>query len=101
MRATALTSSAVYELAPLGILECLLIRSRRPFFKSQPGKYLLFATLLSAGVTLVFPLTPLGKLFEFQPLPVSTLFVLGGVVGLYIMTAEVTKKIFYKSGLAR
>ncbi len=49
--------------------------------------------------TLISPLTPLGKLFEFQPLPVSTLFVLGGIVGLYILTAEVTKKIFYKSRL--
>ncbi len=79
----------------------LVIRSRRPFFKSQPGKYLFLATLLSAGVTLVFPLTPLGKLFGFQPLPVSTLLVLGGIVGLYILTAEVTKKVFYKNGLVR
>jgi Mg2+-importing ATPase len=78
----------------------LVIRSRRPFFKSHPGKYLL-ATLLSAGVTLVFPLTPLGKLFGFQPLPVSILLVLGGIVGLYILTAEITKSIFYKSGLGR
>src|SRR6185295_402931 len=43
----------------------LVIRSRRPFFKSQPGKYLLFATLLSVGVTLVFPFTPLGQVFGF------------------------------------
>jgi Mg2+-importing ATPase len=79
----------------------LVIRSRRPFFKSQPGKYLLLATLLGAGVTLVFPFTPLGKIFGFQPLPVSILLVLGGIVGLYILTAEVTKGIFYKSGLGR
>ena len=73
----------------------LVIRSRRPFFKSQPGKYLLLATLFSTGVTLVFPWTPLGKTFGFQPLPVSILLVLGGIVGLYILTAEVTKSIFY------
>jgi Mg2+-importing ATPase len=79
----------------------LVIRSRRPFFKSQPGKYLLLATLLSAGVTLVFPFTSLGQLFGFQPLPVSTLLILGSIVGLYILTAEITKSIFYKSGLGR
>jgi Mg2+-importing ATPase len=79
----------------------LVIRSRRPFFKSLPGKYLLLATLLSAGVTLVFPFTPLGKIFGFQPLPVVILVVLGVIVGLYILAAEVTKGIFYKSGLGR
>ena len=39
----------------------LVVRSRRPFFKSSPGKYLLMATLLIVGVTLIFPYTPLGK----------------------------------------
>lgn len=79
----------------------LVIRSRRPFFKSQPGKYLLIATLLSVGVTLAFPFTPVAGLFGFQPLPVSILFVLGVIVGLYILVAEVTKGIFYKNGQGR
>ena len=43
----------------------LVIRSRRPFFKSRPGRYLLMATLIVAGVTLIFPFTPLGRIFGF------------------------------------
>jgi Mg2+-importing ATPase len=74
----------------------LVIRSRRPLFKSKPGPYLLIATLLIVGVTLAFPVTPLAKLFDFLPLPPSILFVLGAIVVLYILAAEVVKRIFYK-----
>ncbi len=55
----------------------LVIRSRRPFFKSMPGRYLLIATLLTVAITLIFPFTPLAGLFDFRPLPFSFLLVLG------------------------
>jgi Mg2+-importing ATPase len=74
----------------------LVIRSRRPFFHSQPGKYLLMATLLVVGVTLVLPLTPLAGLFEFRPLPLSFVFVLAVIVILYILAVEMAKRIFYE-----
>lgn len=38
----------------------LVIRSRKPFFKSRPAKYLLMATLLTVIVTAILPFTPLG-----------------------------------------
>jgi Mg2+-importing ATPase len=74
----------------------LVIRTRRSFFKSRPGKYLLIATLLIVAVTVLFPFTPLGQLFGFNPLPVSFLLLLGIIVILYIMGAEMAKKLFYK-----
>jgi len=74
----------------------LVIRSRKPFFKSKPGKYLLAATLLIGGITLCLPLTPLGVPFGFKPLPISVILILGIIVGLYILTAEIIKNIFYK-----
>ena len=73
----------------------LVIRSRRPFFKSKPGRYLLAATLLTVGMTLVVPVIPLGRVFGFAPLPGSLLLVLGGVVALYVLAAEAAKKAFY------
>ena len=36
----------------------LVIRSRRPFFKSKPGKYLLWANILIIALTLVTPWLP-------------------------------------------
>lgn len=74
----------------------LVIRSRKPFFRSKPGKYLLAATLLVGGLTLYFPYTPFAAPFGFRPLPVSVILILGAIIGLYILTAETIKKIFYK-----
>jgi Mg2+-importing ATPase len=49
-------------------LVVLVVRTRRPFFRSLPGRALLAATLGIVVVTLVLPFTPLGKLFGFVPL---------------------------------
>jgi Mg2+-importing ATPase len=74
----------------------LVIRSRKPFFRSKPGKYLLIATLSIAVITLVFPFTPLGNIFGFSPLTLSTYLLLLLIVAMYILGAEITKRIFYK-----
>jgi Mg2+-importing ATPase len=74
----------------------LVIRSRRPFFKSRPGKYLSIATIAVVLVTLIFPFTPAGDVFGFIPLPLSFLVMMGIIVMLYILMAELAKKIFYQ-----
>ncbi len=73
----------------------LVIRSRRPFFKSRPGKYLLAATLLVVGLTMALPYTPLAKLFGFRPLPLEFLGMIGLIMVFYITSAELAKKVFY------
>ena len=74
----------------------LVIRSRKPFFKSRPGKYLLITTLSIAVVTIIFPFTPLGSIFGFSPLSFTTYLLLLLIVVLYIFAAEITKTVFYK-----
>ncbi len=74
----------------------LVIRSRKPFFKSRPGQYLLFATLLTVVVTLVLPFTPLGPVFDLGPLPISFLLLVAMIVAGYVITAEMVKTVFYK-----
>jgi Mg2+-importing ATPase len=75
----------------------LVIRSRRAFFKSTPGRYLFTATMLIVGATLVLPFTALGKLFGFSPLPLSFLAAMAIIVVLYILAAEAAKRVFYSS----
>lgn len=77
-------------------LVVLVIRTRGPFFKSAPGKYLLMTTLAIVGVTLVFPFTPLGSLFGFTPPPISFLLAMAAIVTLYILLAEAVKRTFYR-----
>jgi Mg2+-importing ATPase len=74
----------------------LVIRSRKPFFKSRPSPYLLTATLLVMVVTLMLPFTPLGGMFGFRQLPMAFPLLIGIIVMVYMMTAEVAKTVFYK-----
>jgi len=74
----------------------LVVRSRKPFYKSRPGKYLLLTTLVIIAATFVIPYTPLGGVFGFEPLPVWFMFIIVGIVLLYIAGAEIAKRIFYK-----
>ncbi|MDP4282211.1 MAG: magnesium-translocating P-type ATPase [Bacteroidota bacterium] len=74
----------------------LVIRSKKPFFRSKPGKYLFIATLSIVAVTSIIPITPLGNTFGFSPLNLTTYLLLLMIVGVYIIVAEITKTIFYK-----
>ena len=74
----------------------LVIRTRGPFLKSKPGRALSMATFLVAVATVLFPYTPIGTLFGFVPVPLPYLLTLLLIVALYIISAEVVKRIFYK-----
>ena len=74
----------------------LVIRSRRPFFKSSPGKYLLLTTIVIVCVTLILPFTPLGKIFGFAQPSLLVLGLMSIIVIFYIIMGEVVKGIFYK-----
>ena len=66
----------------------LVIRSRKPFFKSRPAKYLLIATLATVAVTVALPYTPLGPLFGFSRVPLSFLLFIAMIVVLYIIVGR-------------
>jgi Mg2+-importing ATPase len=73
----------------------LVIRTRRPFFRSPPGRLLFIATLTVGAVTLLLPFTPLGALFEFRPIPIEFIALMGVIVAFYVLAAEVVKRLFY------
>ncbi|MBM9501721.1 magnesium-translocating P-type ATPase [Leptospira sp. 201903071] len=74
----------------------LVIRTRNPFYKSRPSKFLLFATFAVIGATLEIPYTPIAEVFGLVPLPLEFLSLLFGIILLYISVAEITKRKFYK-----
>jgi Mg2+-importing ATPase len=74
----------------------LIIRTRQPFFKSKPAKPLWIATILVVLGAVVLPYTRLSRLFEFAPMPTEFLLVLVGILILYILAAELAKKLFYQ-----
>ena len=77
-------------------LVVLVIRTKRPFFRSAPSKYLLAVTLLVALAAFLIPYTPLSELFGFAPLPARYILIVMAIVSAYVLLAEVVKKSFYR-----
>jgi Mg2+-importing ATPase len=77
-------------------LVVLVVRSRHPFFRSRPGTHLMLATLGVVGATLVLPFLPVAPLLGMTPLPLLFLALLGLIVMMYIASAELAKRVFYR-----
>jgi len=73
----------------------LVVRTRRAFYRSQPGRWLLLATGFVAAAALLLPLTPLGALFGFMALPWRLYAAILGIVVAYVFAAEALKRWFY------
>jgi len=74
----------------------LVIRTQGPAFKSRPSRYLLLATIAVVIVTIILPFIAFAKLFGFVPISPSFILFTVIIVGLYILSAELTKRVFYR-----
>jgi Mg2+-importing ATPase len=74
----------------------LVIRTRRPFYKSRPSKYLIATTLFIIAVTHYIPFSPIAGILGFKPLPWIFVAAMWAIILLYVIGAEITKAIFYR-----
>ena len=80
----------------------LVIRTRRPFWKSRPSRPLALATLASVVAVLLIPYLPrVAHFLHLEPLPLIFLGMLAALLVLYIVVAEAAKYYFYRSSRAR
>ncbi len=78
-----------------GLLIMLAVRTRRPFFRSRPGRWLLAAAAAVALITLTLPFTNLGKVVELvRPTP-ALLGLVVFISACYAVAMELGKSIFY------
>ena len=75
----------------------LVIRTRRPFYRSRPGNLLLGSTLLLIPITLAIPYLPYASVLGFVPLPGALTAALLAITAMYIVATEVLKRWFYRS----
>jgi hypothetical protein len=68
----------------------------KTILQEQAKPPLALATCLVVVATIALPYTPLAAVFSFTPLGLWYLGPIGTVVALYIVTAEVTKRAFYR-----
>lgn len=73
-----------------------VIRTRRTFLKSKPGKYLFITSMLALLVTVLLPYLPATTELGFYPLPIKYLAVILGIVAMYVFTADLLKAWFFK-----
>ncbi|HEU5320350.1 MAG TPA: magnesium-translocating P-type ATPase [Methylomirabilota bacterium] len=77
------------------LLVALVVRTRRPFFRSRPGPVLLASTLGVCALTFALPFLPFAALLGFTALPAAVLGVLVGITVAYVAATELTKTTFY------
>jgi Mg2+-importing ATPase len=74
----------------------LVVRPRRPLFRSRPGSLLLFSTVALVPIALAIPYLPLVAFLGFVPLPAALLSPLAGITLLYAISAEALQRWFFR-----
>lgn len=75
----------------------IVVRTRRPFFRSRPGTMLLILTLAIAVITPLLPYLPFMSVFGFVPVPWTFTATVIGIAALYVAAVEVAKPWFYRT----
>lgn len=79
------------------LMVVLVLRTRRPAFRSRPGNLLFLTTFLVAAIAFIIPyLSPFAILFSFIPLPVRLMAFIVAMITGYLIATEVAKIFFYR-----
>ena len=80
----------------------LVLRTRKPAFRSRPSRLLLWSTLAVAAATFAVPfLGGPSALFGFVPLSTMELAAVVAIVGGYVVATEIAKSWFFRHEVAR
>jgi P-type Mg2+ transporter len=73
----------------------LVVRTRRRFYRSRPGNWLLITTVVVMAIALVLPYLPFSSIFGFVPLPAPLMLGMIALTLAYVLAVEMAKKSFY------
>jgi len=81
------------------LVVALVMRTRRPFYRSRPSRLLLVLTMSLIALAFAIPYLPFAGVFGFVPLPGALLATVSLITVLYVAATELQKRWFYrKSG---
>jgi Mg2+-importing ATPase len=70
----------------------LVVRTRRPWFRSQPSPLLLWSTAALIIVAFAIPYLPFAGWLNFVPLPGPLVLTVCAITALYVVTTEAAKR---------
>jgi P-type Mg2+ transporter len=69
----------------------LVLRTRKRFWRSKPGKALWISSAALGALVIAIPFTFVGKALQLEPLPLPLLAVLAGLIAIYAAINELVK----------
>jgi Mg2+-importing ATPase len=78
------------------LVVALVMRTRRPFFRSRPGRLLLRSTMALIPLAVAIPYLPFATVFGFVPIPGVIAGTVVGITLLYVAATEAQKRWFYR-----
>ena len=78
-------------------LVVFVLRTRLPVLRSRPSRLMAALTAGVVLITLALPYLPIAGLLGFKPLPPLYLVIIGVIVVMYLVSAELTKRWFYRT----
>ncbi|WP_199728696.1 magnesium-translocating P-type ATPase [Corallococcus sp. CA053C] len=78
------------------LVVALVVRTRRPFYRSRPGTLLLVSTCAITALTFLLPFLPFAGALGFVRPPGMLLAGVVVITGLYVVAVEQAKKVFYR-----
>jgi len=70
--------------------------SKLPFIESRPSRFLVLMSLFIISLGLAIPFSPIGRYVGFEPPPLAFLWVLSGIVLIYLATTQIIKMWYVK-----
>ncbi|MEP6841910.1 MAG: magnesium-translocating P-type ATPase, partial [Pseudolysinimonas sp.] len=73
-----------------------VLRTRRPFFRSRPSKWIVFASIAVALVAAYLPFSPLAAPLDLVAIPLPLLAIVLLITLVYLASNELVKRVFWK-----
>jgi len=84
------------ESAITELLILYIIRTKKSFIKSRPGKWLLITGIIAFCITIFLPVSPFAGLLGFSVAHAQQLIAIALILVVYIITADLLKIIFFR-----
>jgi Mg2+-importing ATPase len=78
------------------VVVLFVLRTRRPFFRSRPSKWIVIASIVVALVSCCIPYSPLAKPLQLVGLSLPLFLSIIAITLVYVASNEIVKRIFWK-----